>query len=608
MKKLIVLLFFCCVCTAQATEFWVNNLKYTVNADSCTVFVTKGISFEPYWVFGSSFAHYRLKEDSTHQPLSGVITLPESVSYQGKSYPLTVIGSYAFKDCKEVTSIRIPESVETIEEEAFIGCSSLQSLSIPSKVSTLLAGTFEGCTSLTSISIPSTITKIGPNAFAGCSSLVRFDVAADNPNYSEVEGVLYTKDKKSMFLYPNAKSANVIIPSGITAIGTEAFRLCDNLVSLKLPEGMRLIGDKAFEGCTHLTSLSVPESVQYYGRDAFSGCTSLTSITIPAGIATLYPSTFAGCTALSRFFVSEEHPYLSEIDGVLFTKERKTLVICPNAKSKSYAIPDSVTNIEQYAFSECSKLTSITLPDSLLEMGEYAFSNCSALTSMTIPKGVTMLAEGLFSGCSKLTSVSIPKSVTEIGENTFSNCSALTSITIPEGVISIGRGAFEGCSKLTSITIPNSLTDIEEGTFSKCTALTRFVVAKNHPDLSVVGGVLFSKDKTKLLSYPIGSKRKSYAIPSGVTDVAYAAFSGCSHLTSLTISSPEYSQFRAAFNGTQSLKELHVKLEKVYKISLEYFSVIDIDRSHCVLYVPKGSKPAYQKDFFWKEFKQIVEE
>lgn len=609
MKQIAILsLFLCCVFAAKATDFWVNNLKYTVNADSCTVFVTKGISFEPYLAGGSDLVRHRIKEDSTHQPLYGDITIPESVSYQGKTYPVTVIGSYAFKDCKEITSVLLPESVETIEYNAFkdckkitsiripesvgsieynafIGCSSLRSVSIPSKVSKLASGTFEGCTSLTSISIPSTITKIEPYAFTGCSSLVRFDVAADNPNYSEVDGVLYTKDKKGLFLYPNAKSADVIIPSGVTAIGVGAFRLCDNLVSLKMPEGMLLIGSNAFEGCTRLTSISIPESVQFFGWNAFVGCTSLTSITIPSGIATLYPSTFAGCTALSRFVVSGEHKDFTVIDGVLFTKDRKTLVVYPYAKSNSYAIPDSVTFIEKYAFSECTRLT-----------------------SLTIPEGVTILGEGAFSGCTNLSSINIPNSVTEIESYAFSNCSGLTSLTIPESVTTIWVYAFSGCNKLTSINIPNSVTEIERRIFSECTALTRFVVAKNHPTLSVVGGVLFSKDKTSLLCYPLGAKRKSYSIPSGVTDVADAAFSGCSHLTSLTISSPEYTQFSSAFNGTQSLKELHVRLEDPYDNLSGNITSLDLDRSRCVLYVPKGSRAAYQKDFFWKEFKHIVEE
>src|SRR5664279_4889851 len=112
MKIIAILSFFlCCVFAAQATDFWVNNLKYTVNPDSCTVFVTKGISFEPYLAGGSDLVRHRLKEDSTHQALSGVITIPESVSYQGKRYPVTVIGRYAFKDCKEITSVIIPESI-----------------------------------------------------------------------------------------------------------------------------------------------------------------------------------------------------------------------------------------------------------------------------------------------------------------------------------------------------------------------------------------------------------------------------------------------------------------------------------------------------------------
>ena len=134
----------------------------------------------------------------------------------------------------------------------------------------------------------------------------------------------------------------------------------------------------------------------------------------------------------------------------------------------SITIPNSVTSIGEEAFRECSGLTSFTIPNSVTSIGEAAFYRCTSLTSITIPNSVTSIGEWAFSYCSGLTSVTIPNSVTSIGEYTFYECSGLTSVTIPNSVTSIGNWAFSGCGGLTSITIPNSVTSIRSGAFSRC--------------------------------------------------------------------------------------------------------------------------------------------
>ena len=121
-----------------------------------------------------------------------------------------------------------------------------------------------------------------------------------------------------------------------------------------------------------------------------------------------------------------------------------------------------------YAFVDCSGLTSMTIPSGVTSIGIAAFEGCSGLTSLTIPSGVTSIGIGAFSGCSGLTSLTIPSSVTEIGESAFQGCSGLTSLTILSSVTSIGWHAFEGCSGLTSLTIPSSVTLIGESAFRGC--------------------------------------------------------------------------------------------------------------------------------------------
>ena len=183
----------------------------------------------------------------------------------------------------------------------------------------------------------------------------------------------------------------------------------------------------------------------------------------------------------------------------------------------SVTIGNSVTSIGDEAFCACFSLTSVTIPNSVTSIGYMAFYGCSSLTmpvynahcfaylptsyegAYTIPEGIKQIAGGAFASCESLTSVTIGNSVTNIGEYAFGWCSGLTSVTIPNSVTSIGEGAFCACSSLTSVTIPNSVTSIGDGAFCACSGLT------------------------------------SVTIPNSVTSIGYEAFDGCSGLTSVIV-------------------------------------------------------------------------
>ena len=248
-------------------------------------------------------------------------------------------------------------------------------------------GAFYGCSSLTSITIPDSVTSIGNGAFYGCSSLT-----------------------------------SVAIPEGVTSIGDDAFFECINLTSITIPESVTSIGDGAFWGCSSLTSITIPESVTSIGDWAFVECSSLTSITVALG-----------------------NPVYKSLVGVLFSSDGKELLQYPMAKSgMAYLIPESVTSIGDWAFLECSSLTSITIPESVTSIGNGAFYGCSSLTSVAIPEGVTSIGDDAFSECINLTSITIPESVTSIGRRAFSGCYGLESIVVPAAFYSRTGAALIG--------------------------------------------------------------------------------------------------------------------------------------------------------------------
>ena len=194
----------------------------------------------------------------------------------------------------------------------------------------------------------------------------------------------------------------------------------------------------------------------------------------------------------------------------------------------SVTIPNSVTSIWDWAFDNCSALTDITIPDSVRSIGTSAFSFCSGLTSVTLPSGLRNIGDSAFSFCRGLTNVTIPASVTSIGNNIFYDCSSLTSVTIPESVTSIGNSAFLGCSGLTSVTIPVSVTSIGDSVFTDCSSLKEISVSTGNPRYSSEDGVLFDKQKTKVLCYPAGKTDADYTVPNGVTGIGDGAISSSS--------------------------------------------------------------------------------
>ena len=177
---------------------------------------------------------------------------------------------------------------------------------------------------------------------------------------------------------------------------------------------------------------------------AFSDCIGLSSITLPAGVTSIGEEAFSGCSRLKAISVASANKQYKDIDGVLFTKDGKTLLAYPAGKPQTtYSIPSGVTFIDESAFLGCKSLSAVTIPASVTSIGEAAFAGCSGLTSVTIPAGVTRIGDSAFALCTGLISITIPASITSIGRSAFSGCTSLKPEVRAAIEKRFGKGVFE---------------------------------------------------------------------------------------------------------------------------------------------------------------------
>jgi hypothetical protein len=375
-------------------------------------------------------------------------------------------------------------------------------------VSTIDSFTFTNCSSLTTVNIPYSVTEIDSGAFWNCRSL-----------------------------------AAVSLPDSVTEIGSGAFWNCKGLTAVSIPSSVTWIGSRAFKGCSGLISVTIDNhSVATIGEEAFRDCSELTSVMIPGSVTEIGHRAFKNCGKLTAIHVDTAHAQYSSEDGVLFDKDKTTLLCYPAGKTGDYVLPNSVTTISDRAFGRHGGLTFIHV--------DVTHAQYSSEDGVLFNKDRTVL---LCYPAGKTGDYVIPASVTAIGDDAFRNCNDLSAVIIPDSVMAIGDRAFKDCNGLTSVTIPRSVTAIGKLAFLHCDGLTSIRVDTGNTRYSSEDGVLFDKDQTTLVCYPAG-KTGDYVIPGSITTIGEDAFSYCSGLTSVTILGSVTAIGNVAFSDCDGLR------------------------------------------------------
>ena len=515
------------------------------------------------------------------------------------------IPAYFAYDNDSLTSVTIPNSVNSIGNYAFYDYYRVRVTCLASNPPTLGSNVFSA----------SAIITIPMTNFASYAS-------SDWNNYNinfEHNGLSYRFTENNIvavYRYDETVTS-VVIPSSIqcnsttysvTSIGNSAFRDCSSLTSVTIPNSVTSIGNSAFSGCNSLTSVTIPESVTSIGDYAFRGCSSLTSLnfnavncddfpsyalehpfyscpiatinigdsvqkipayfaydndsltslTIPKSITSIGGGAFQNCSSLNNLNFNAVN-----CDDFTYNPsnyEYPPFYSCPIS---TINIGDSVQRIPAYFAYNLDSLTFVTIPNSVTSIGKVAFCSCSNLTSVNIPESVTSIKDSTFLGCSSLNSVSIPNSVTSIGTDAFRGCSSLTSVSIPNSVTSIGSSAFRDCSSLTSVSIPNSVTSIGSSAFDNCSSLTTLNFNAincsdfsssyaSHPFRNCPISTINIGDSVQRIPANFArdiSSLTSVTIPNSVTSIGNWAFRDCSSLITLNFNAANCGEFPDGWYG-----------------------------------------------------------
>ncbi len=436
--------------------------------------------------------------------------------------------------------------------------------------------------------------------------------------------------------------------TGLEYLDDDAFYWCDQLTSVIIPSSVTDIGGSAFSDCSSLTSVTIPSSVTHIGESAFSDCSSLTSVTIPSSVTSIGSNAFNG-SGLTEMTVEATTPptlgnnafqnvptdipvyvpcntkaayqaasgwsdftnIIDLCDAIVFA-DANVKAICvqhwdTNGDGElSYGEAAAVTtlkpsgaensvfwNTEITSFDELQYFTGLT------SIEENAFMFCNSLTSVTLPNAVTSIGSYAFAHCISLTSVSLPNSLTTIGDFAFTNATSLSTIELPLSLMGIGARAFDNCG-LVSVVIPASVMGIGINPFTYCSSLTSITVDGPSNVFYTPNDNALVNSQTQTLVTGLSTT----IIPNTVTTIGAFAFDGCINLTSITIPNSVTYIDNLAFHYCIGLTSITVEATTPPTLGNDVFQAVPVD---IPVYVPCGTKEAYQAAAGWNAFTNIVD-
>lgn len=547
--------------------------------------------------------------------LTGTLSIPSSVK---------VIDDYAFSGCSKLTgSLTIPDTITKVGQYAFRNCSQLSgTISIPINMHAIPDGIFSLCYGFSSLVLHDKVTSIGKNSFYGCSGLTGTLTISDNI-VSIGDGAFFdcyrfntlslpaTLELKENTFYNCVGLTNITLTKGTDGVGRDYTtgtytytpwyisshsESMTNKITVTLSEGITRIGDYTFYGCSNgeaglVGVVDIPLSVESIGKSAYNSCRLIERINIGKNVTSIGEKAFIACWALKAVDVSKENEKYCTVDGVLFTKEMDTLIVCPGGFEGKFEILTGVDvhEIAQYAFHGCIHLTAVVIPDTVTKIYDYGFDGCISLESLSMPIDVGfvnttfqdctaikefILTEGS-SGIGKDWSslmqrqylpwfitkesftVTVESGVVKIGSYTFAS-SDIVSIKLPVGCTELGKGVFAQCTYLTSLTMPVDLvipSTYGSITFQGCDRLTELTLIGDKENGT--DGINYTE--SSLVYTPWFISRNNHitlTIEEGVKSIGTLMFCNCSGVSDYTLPRSLQTIGDKAFYGTNGSKQI----------------------------------------------------
>ena len=389
---------------------------------------------------------------------------------------------------------------------------------------------------------------------------VTLNFTANTENFITLDGVTYTKDMQKVVHCNPDKSGSYVMPESVTSVAANAFKGCNQLEEVQVSSKVTDIVYATFAECSALKTLELPETLQSVGDYAFSDCASLQSVDLSNNLQSIGDHSFYGCRSL---------------DGI--------------------DLSDQLTSIPDNAFENCVSLKTVTLPSAVQSLGDSAFANCTALQSVKLNDSLQMISEYAFENCISLKEMTIPDSVTMLADYVFQNCSSLNSLVIGKGITKLAGpsgnyfGPFDGCTALENIVLPNGLTSINTELFNDT---AYYNDPSNWKDGALYIGPYLIAVKPSVSG--------SYAIADGTTLIADDAFFECK-LTSVTMPDSVEYVGNNAFNSCYSLKQVQFS-KNIKEIGYNAFLECSLDAAD----LPQGLQLIDSAAFEGNNMQQIT--